>query len=296
MYSTRAVVREIGAHVVEQQVGVGLDRLVAELGERVVRAGDDVGHVAVRAADRLEDLLALHAPSGRRGCAEPGRETRRMYVTSLERSIVRELGLAGVGEDAGAHAHVVDGGLRRSGAATLTFSAFQPKRPSRESAGDRVLDVVRAARDAVAVAVLLIGAQQDGALVDRLEKARCRSPCGRCAPRTRGVAPDLVVTVMFGLCSVTAVPSAERDHLGVGARRRWPSLRQLQLIAQIAGVVELDGHRALGVERTRRELAGAVVDVAALAADVVLSGPALPACSVKTGLPCSLCAPVVKSV
>jgi hypothetical protein len=45
-----AVVSEIRAHVVEEQVGEGPDGLIAQLREGVIGAGDHVRHVAIRAA------------------------------------------------------------------------------------------------------------------------------------------------------------------------------------------------------------------------------------------------------
>ena len=150
-------VGEAGAHVVQQQIGVGADRLVGEARRSSASPVCSSGRVARRAAEVVEQLLALGARGRRRRAARARRACacRTSRVASL---LVVELGLA-----------AVDGALRTparrrctacSGCnrlevmpmsplnapafccSTVATLAFHPKRPS-DLLAERVEDVVR---------------------------------------------------------------------------------------------------------------------------------------------------------
>ena len=63
--AVRAAVRQAGAHVVQEQVGVGADVLVGERRD-VARAGAQLRQVARRAADALERALTGRGRGGAR--------------------------------------------------------------------------------------------------------------------------------------------------------------------------------------------------------------------------------------
>ena len=63
--AVRAAVGETLAHVVEEEIGVRMDGLVAELGQRRVAAGGERRHVARGTAETAEQLAARASTSGR---------------------------------------------------------------------------------------------------------------------------------------------------------------------------------------------------------------------------------------
>ena len=93
------------AHVVEQHIGVGVDGLVGELGERRVGAGGQGRRVARRASRRLEQSFAA-ADDGIVDIAARGNRQGACIEHQLVEAIIIELGRAAVGRH-----HAI--GLRR---------------------------------------------------------------------------------------------------------------------------------------------------------------------------------------
>jgi hypothetical protein len=149
---------------------------------------------------------------------------------------------------------------------TLTFSAFQPKRPTRSWPGDGILDEAGPSRDPIAIAIPGVRPHDQGALVDGLEQTHPDDLAGHPGGEGR-LAP---VPGRDGDCRSGQRDShpVEGDRAGGHSCNRSRAFLQLQLQlrAQIARVVELDGHQAVLGERAAQELARAVLEVTALAA------------------------------
>ena len=207
---------EARAHVVEQEVGVGVDRLVPELGVGVVRRGLEGGNVAAGAADGVEE--GLTGEVGRVGdvAARAHAEERDVGVELLElgvgdlhaaRAAVGLRGAAvGVGHDRGHHAHVAvqsSGDLEAHGG----LRGLPAEAADAEVGGLHVGHEAHAAGDAVAVGVVRVGEGLDVRLHDRLEQAHTDELRGDArAEVIRGGADEGVLRTAEG---------ADRDPAGV---------------------------------------------------------------------------------
>ncbi len=199
-----AAVGEPGAHVVQQQVGVRADRLVAQRRRRPLSPVRSVGQVAAsrsRAAAKKRSpasapRVADVAPRGHGQRARVERHARRACASSISgsaaglRAGARALaGRAGlVAED---RRRDPDVAVERAG--VLLLDGRLVRLPA--EAPERPLVRVRAsatrlarARDPVAVRVVRVGAGDDRALRHGLEQARRRTPPG--ATRGRSARPS----------------------------------------------------------------------------------------------------------